>query len=191
MIADMEIATISPIQAEARRVKGEILHFVDVRSPGEYAAVHATGAKLYPLDNLQPSEIAKELGVSASAPLVILCAGGNRAKKAAEKFITAGIPHCLVVDGGTRAWETAGLPVVRGKGMISIERQVRIGAGAFVLTGVLLGSWLDPMWFFLSGLVGAGLIFAGITDWCGMGLLLAKMPWNQSKTVACRLSPRA
>jgi len=183
----MEINLISPAQAEARRAQGEPLALVDVRSPSEFQSVHAKGARLVPLDDLQPRRIAAELGISEHQPVVLLCAGGNRAKKAAEKFHAEGIPHCLVVEGGTKAWEAAGLPVVRGQGMISIERQVRIGAGAMVLLGVLLGSWLDPLWFFLSGFVGAGLIFAGITDWCGMGLLLAKMPWNQAKPVACRL----
>ena len=183
----MSVETISAVLAEERRQRGEGLHFVDVRSPAEYHAVHATGAKLYPLDTLDPKGIASELGISAQAPAVLLCAGGNRARKAAEKFHAEGIPHCLVVEGGTKAWEAAGLPVVRGKGMISIERQVRIGAGTMVLLGVVLGAWVDPFWFFLSGFVGAGLIFAGVTDWCGMGLVLAKMPWNQTKPVVCAL----
>lgn len=183
----MEIMTIAAGKAEERRQMGEGLHFVDVRSPAEYEAVHAEGAKLYPLDGLDPKRLVSELGVSAQAPVVLLCAGGGRARKAAEKFHAEGIPHCLVVEGGTKAWEAAGLPVVRGKGMISIERQVRIGAGTMVLLGVVLGAWVDPFWFFLSGFVGAGLIFAGVTDWCGMGLVLAKMPWNQTKPVACAL----
>ena len=184
----MEFPMISPSDAEVRRGKGEKLHFVDVRSPAEFRTVHAKGAHLYPLEGIQPKMIAEKLGISAQAPVVLLCAGGNRAKKAAEKFIAEGIPDCLVVEGGTKAWEAAGLPVVRGKGVISIERQVRIGAGAFVLLGVGLGLWVAPIWFVLSAFVGAGLIFAGISDWCGMGLLLAKMPWNQSKDVACKIS---
>lgn len=183
----MEVQLISPTQAQERRSKGENLPFVDVRSPAEFASVHAVGAKLYPLDALDPKRIAAELGISAQAPVILLCASGNRARKAAEKFHAEGIPHCLVVEGGTKAWEAAGLPVVRGKGSISIERQVRIGAGSMVLLGVVLGSWVDPLWFLLSGFVGAGLMIAGITDWCGMGMLLAKMPWNQTKPVACQL----
>ena len=133
----MEIVTIPPHRVEERRAKGEGLLLVDVRSPAEYHAVHATGAKLHPLDGLEPKQIAAELGISAQNPVVLLCAGGNRARKAAEKFHAEGIPHCLVVEGGTKAWEAAGLPVVRGQGMISIERQVRIGAGSLVLLGVL------------------------------------------------------
>jgi len=184
----MEIQIIRPQQAFERHSKGEKLAFVDVRSPAEFEAVHATGAKLYPLDTLNPKRVSSELDVSAQRPLVLLCAGGTRARKAAEKFHAEGIPHCLVVEGGTKAWVAAGLPVVRGKGAISIERQVRIGAGSLVLLGILMGSWVDPWWFFLSGMVGAGLIFAGITDWCGMGLLLAKMPWNQRQSTSCQLS---
>ena len=150
----MEVMTIAPGKAEERRQRGEGLHLVDVRSPAEYEAVHAEGAKLYPLDELRPKQIAVELGISEKQPVVLLCAGGGRARKAAEKFHAEGIPHCLVVEGGTKAWEAAGLPVVRGKGMISIERQVRIGAGTMVLLGVVLGAWVDPFWFFLSGFVG-------------------------------------
>ena len=185
----MEIIVARPEQLEARRLAGERMHFVDVRSPEEFQRVHVTGALLYPLDGLQPKKIAIELGISAQSPAALLCAGGTRALRAAEKFLAEGIPHCLVVEGGTKAWEVAGLPVVRGQGVISIERQVRIGAGTMVLLGVLLGSRVDPLWFFLSGFVGAGLIFAGVTDWCGMGLLLAKMPWNQSSVGAEKIRP--
>ncbi|NDC80566.1 MAG: DUF2892 domain-containing protein [Verrucomicrobia bacterium] len=182
----MGIALIRPSEAEERRRKGEALCLLDVRSPAEFRSVHATGAKLVPLDKLQPRKVAAEMGIGERQPVILLCAGGNRARKAAEKFHAEGIPHCLVVEGGTQAWEAAGLPVVRGKGMISIERQVRIGAGTMVLAGILLGFWVNPLWVFLSGLVGAGLIFAGITDWCGMGLVLAKMPWNRSGPPAGR-----
>ncbi len=182
----MEIALIPAVQAEARRSRGEPLALVDVRSPAEFLSVHAAGALLFPLDDLQPKKIAVELGISEHHPVVLLCASGNRARKAAENFHAEGVPHCLVVEGGTKAWEAAGLPVVRGKGMISIERQVRIGAGSMVLLGLFLGL-VDPRWYLLSGFIGAGLVFAGITDWCGMGLLLAKMPWNRAKPGCCQL----
>ena len=80
------------------------------------------------------------------------------------------------------AWQAAGLPVNRGQAGLSLERQVRIAAGVLVLSGVVLGTWVDPAFYGLSGFVGAGLIFAGVTDWCGMGLLLARAPWNQCGT---------
>ena len=175
----MSFELIPSMQVAARITKGEKIHLVDVRSPAEFQAVHAEGAILCPLDTLNPRELARKLGISPSSPAALLCAAGNRAKKAAEKFVAEGIPHCLVVEGGTQAWEAAGLPVLKGKGVISIERQVRIGAGTLILTGVLLGFFIHPGWYILSGFIGGGLIFAGITDWCSMGLLLAKMPWNQ------------
>jgi rhodanese-related sulfurtransferase len=86
----------------------------------------------------------------------------------------------VVVVGGTLAWTAAGLPVVRGEAkMISLERQVRIAAGALVATGAVLAQVVHPGFIWLSGVVGAGLVFAGITDFCGMGLLIARLPWNR------------
>ena len=176
----MSADRVSPMQVFSRIKNGEKIHLVDVRSSGEFNAVHAEGAILCPLDALNPRQLAQQLGLSSSSTAALLCAAGNRAKKASEKFLAEGIPYCLVVEGGTQAWEAAGLSVIKGKGVISIDRQVRIGAGSLILTGVLLGYFIHPGWYFLSGFVGFGLIFAGITDWCGMGLLLAKMPWNQT-----------
>lgn len=183
----MSFEVIPAVQVAGRIKKGEKIHLVDVRSPAEFQAVHAEGAILCPLDALNPRQLTQQLGSSTSTPVALLCASGNRAKKAAEKFLAEGISHCVVVEGGTQAWEAAGLPVTKGKGVISIERQVRIGAGTMVLAGVLLGYLNHPGWYFLSGFVGCGLILAGITDWCGMGLLLAKMPWNQAKPKSCRI----
>ena len=183
----MSADCMSPLQVVTRIKNGEKIPLVDVRSRGEFNAVHAEGAILCPLDTLKPRQLAEQLGISSTAPVALLCASGNRAKKASEKFFSEGIPHCLVVEGGTHAWEAAGLPVTKGKGVIYIERQVRIGAGTMVLAGVLLGHYVHPGWYFLSGFIGCGLIFAGTTDWCGMGLLLAKMPWNQAKLKNCRI----
>ena len=92
---------------------------------------------------------------------------------------TAGVENLFSVEGGTLAWEKAGLPVVRGREVISLERQVRIAAGLLVVLGVMLGWLVHPGFLALSAFVGAGLVFAGLTDTCGMGLMLAKMPWNR------------
>ena len=116
--------------------------------------------------------------LSAGKPIYVMCQSGNRAKRAAEKIEKAGIDSVSVIEGGMNAWEAAGLPVQRGRTTLSLERQVRIAAGTLVLLGVVLGFSVTPVMYALSGLVGAGLIFAGITDTCGMGLLLARMPWN-------------
>ena len=101
------------------------------------------------------------------------------AKQACAKFIAAGFTNVVNVEGDTLVWAEAGLPVVRGKKAISLERQVRIAAGSLVLTGAILGWLVHPAFIGLSAFVGAGLVFAGVTDTCGMGLLLARMPWNQ------------
>ena len=111
----------------------------------------------------------------------MICQSGGRAARACERFETAGFSNVFSIEGGTSAWEQAGLPIVRGTtGVIALERQVRIAAGALVLIGLALGWFVHPAFLGLSAFVGAGLVFAGVTDWCGMGLLLAKMPWNRA-----------
>ena len=52
-------------------------------------------------------------------------------------------------------------------------------AGGLVLAGVILGFLLSPWFFALSGFVGAGLTFAGVTGFCGMARILAVAPWNR------------
>jgi rhodanese-related sulfurtransferase len=174
----MSIATISPTDLQARIARGEKPLLVDVRSPAEHAAVHVPGVVLMPLERLDPQSFPRDGGTA-----YLLCQAGGRATRAAETLTSAGIT-CCVVTGGTSAWAAAGLPVNRGRGVISIERQVRIGAGLVVVIGVTLGLSVHPGFVGLAGFVGAGLIFAGITDWCGMGLLLAKAPWNQRTVTA-------
>jgi len=153
---------------------------LDVRTPAEHAEVHVPGVHLMPLDRLDAARLAGTGDFAKEKPLYILCRSGGRAKQAAQQLEKEGFTQCHVVEGGTLAWAEAGLPVNRGaSSVISLERQVRIAAGAIVLTGVLLGYFVNPAFIWLSGFIGAGLMFAGITDWCGMGLLLARMPWNQ------------
>ena len=153
---------------------------LDVRTPAEFKGVHANGARNIPLQTIAPATLANDPSLSKEASICLLCEKGGRAAVAAGHFLAAGFPNVLVVEGGTRAWIDAGLPVITGKHpAISIERQVRIGAGSLVLLGVILGTLVNPLFFSLSAFVGAGLVFAGITDWCGMGLLLARAPWNR------------
>jgi rhodanese-related sulfurtransferase len=174
------VQTVSPSEVAQRRTQGLVTDLIDVRSPVEYAEVHAQGARLIPLDKLDPQAVMAARDGSADEPLFVICKSGSRSAKAVEKFRAAGFSNVLSVEGGTSAWDEASLPVVRGTArVISLERQVRIAAGALVLLGVLLGWLIHPGFFALSAFVGAGLVFAGATDWCGMGLLLARMPWNQ------------
>jgi rhodanese-related sulfurtransferase len=124
--------------------------------------------------------LARQLCVSEESPLYVLCQSGSRAKAAIAKLEQAGVSHCILVEGGTAAWIQAGLPVERQRvAGISLERQVRIAAGFLVLTGTTLGLLVHPAFLGLSAFIGAGLMFAGITDICGMAMLLARMPWNR------------
>jgi rhodanese-related sulfurtransferase len=177
----MPVATVSPREVLQRRQEGKSVEIIDVRTPAEYAQVHVEGARSEPLDTLDPKALMSQRnGVAASEPLYVICQSGGRAARACEILDSAGGANVISIEGGTSAWERAGLPVVRGaRGTISLERQVRIGAGSLVLVGLLLGWLVHPVFFRLSALVGAGLVFAGVTDWCGMGLMLAKMPWNR------------
>ena len=178
------MSTVSPSTLRERLQADPALAVLDVRTPAEFAQVHVPGAQLAPLDQLKPEELVGQ-GIHKNAPLFLLCRSGQRDTLAATRLEGAGYTRCHVVEGGTLAWEAAGFPVERGEsGVISLERQVRIGAGALVVGGVLLARFAHPAFLWLSGCVGAGLVFAGVTDTCGMGMLLAKAPWNQAPTTA-------
>jgi rhodanese-related sulfurtransferase len=165
--------TISPRQAVQ---SGAGVLFLDVRTPAEYEEVHIDGAVLHPLSDINPTQV-QGLAQGRSS-CVVVCRSGGRARQAWERLQGSGISNLFVLEGGMNAWEGEGLPVVRGTKTISLERQVRIAAGALVFTGAVLGYFVHPAFIGISAFVGAGLMFAGITDTCGMGMMLAKMPWN-------------
>ena len=179
----MSVTTISPRQLADLCKNGQI-DLLDVRTPVEFRELHATPARNLPLDRLDPAALMQARNGSKDEPLYLICRSGSRGRQACEKFLAAGFPNVVNVEGGTLAWAECGLPVVRGKEAISLERQVRMAAGSLVLLGVLLGWMVHPAFVGLAAFVGAGLVFAGITDTCGMGLLLARMPWNQDKETA-------
>jgi rhodanese-related sulfurtransferase len=175
------VPTVSPAQLGAICESGKKIDLIDVRTPVEFREVHVEFARNVPLDRLDTAAIVQTRNGSSDEPLYVICRSGGRGHKACEKLLAAGLTNVVNVEGGTTACVEAGLPVVRGKKVISLERQVRIAAGLLVLLGVLLGWLVHPVLFGLSAFVGAGLVFAGITDFCGMGLLLARMPWNQCR----------
>lgn len=161
-----------------REQQGNAL-LLDVRTPAEFEEVHIEGAILHPLNDLNPAHV-KKLAEGKGACFVI-CRSGGRARQAAEKLASHGLPNLQVMSGGMQSWESEGLPVTRGHATISLERQVRIAAGALVFLGSSLAYLVNPSWVALPAFVGAGLMFAGITDTCGMGMMLARMPWNNRK----------
>jgi rhodanese-related sulfurtransferase len=173
------VQTITPADFQRLSRNGQSLELIDVRTPAEFREIHVEGARNVPLDRLDPSAVKAERNGNAEQPLYVICRSGARGKQACEKLLAAGLTNVVNVEGGTLACESSGLPVVRGKKTISLERQVRIAAGFLVLLGVVLALTVHLYFIGISAFVGAGLMFAGITDTCGMAMMLARMPWNQ------------
>ena len=150
---------------------------IDVREFSEFNSERIADAQLMPLSNFERH--ADE--IDHSKPVYLMCRSGNRAKQAAEKLMAKGFTDIHVIEGGMAAWSRANLPIIKGDSKVwSLERQVRFTAGLFVLSGVLLGIFVNPYLMLISGFIGAGLMFSAVTDTCGMGMILARMPWNKA-----------
>ena len=149
----------------------------DVRTKMEFDSIHLTQAKHIPLDAIKGKINEKQF--PDDRLIVFICKSGARSEKAVQLLKAAGYNNLDFVEGGTDQCHKEGLDVIEGRKRISLERQVRIAAGTLVLVGVALALSIDILFIVISAFVGAGLVFAGLTDTCGMGLLLAKAPWNK------------
>ena len=156
------------------------IRVLDVRTAGEHAGAHMHGAYNVPLDTL--SEHAGEIRASVAEPVVLVCQSGQRARKAEEALAAAGMANLHVLEGGMNGWAAAGHPVLHGRKRVSLERQVRIAAGALAAAGGALALAVNPLFALIPTFVGSGLLFAGVTDTCGMAMLLAKLPYNRAGT---------
>lgn len=171
---------VSPEELHRLIAAGKAAEILDVRTPGEFAEVHVPGARLIPLDDLDVSSFLARRGTS-DVPVYVLCQSGGRARKAVEKFQRAGFENCVLVEGGTQAWIDAGLPVNRGKSkVLPLMRQVQIAVGAVSAAGAALALGVDARFAVIPLITGCGLLIAGLTGFCGLALLLAKMPWNRA-----------
>lgn len=155
---------------------------LDVRTTAEAKASSLAGSVNIPLHELTPERLRTDIAQSGKdgARVYLLCQVGRRAEMAADQLADQMDAELIVIDGGMEALKH--LPIslqTNGKTVISLERQVRITAGFLVFTGVALGMLVNSNFYFLSGFVGAGLMFAGITDTCMMAILIARMPWNK------------
>lgn len=163
---------------------GAIGEVVDVREPVEFQSEKVEGSKNVPLSSFEKNSA----GIAKEKPVYLLCRSGNRASQAAEKLCGMGYSEVYVVEGGLEECKRKGTAVQTSETKAwALDRQVRFAAGTLVLAGIFL-SWLaHPAFIGLSVFVGAGLVFSGVTNTCGMGMLLAKMPWNQVGPSSCAL----
>lgn len=172
--------SIKPLELKKRLTDGDIDELlIDVREPFEFKAKHIDGSKNIPLDKIEES-IDKLIGIKT---VYVHCRSGERSKSACGILGGAGV-NTVNIDGGILAWEREGFRVTgSGRNVIPIIRQVMIVAGILILLGVVLGIYVNDLWYLLSGFVGAGLLFAGVTGICSMTYILKYMPWNKIRSV--------
>lgn len=166
---------IEPKELESWLGRKEGPQLVDVREYPEFAAGHIVGARILPLSDLER----RSVELDRTRPVVCVCRSGKRSAQAVDALTALGFTQVHELDGGMEGWKQANLPLEKeAHAPWSLERQVRLTAGLLVLTGLGF-SLIWPLAVGLSWFVGVGLVFAAATDWCGMGLLLAKLPWNR------------
>ena len=137
--------SIMPGQLAELDKSGEPVELIDVRTPAEFAELHVPFARNMPLDRLEPEALVAQRNGRLSEPLYVICHSGSRGRQACERLKVAGL-NAINIEGGTAAWDAAGLPVVRGRKTMSLERQVRIAAGSLVFIGAVLGYFVHPYW---------------------------------------------
>jgi rhodanese-related sulfurtransferase len=173
----MLTSIISPqVLAELIQAQPDV-RLLDVRTPGEFESAHISGAYNVPLDTLP--EHTREIRTVTEAQIVLVCQSGQRAGKAEDALRAAGMSNLHVLEGGVNAWIAAGYEIARGRKRISLERQVRIAAGALAATGGLLALFVNPLFAAIPAAIGSGLVFAGLTDTCLMGMMLSRLGYNR------------
>jgi rhodanese-related sulfurtransferase len=170
------IKSVTPVIAKQMMDDGALL--IDIRQPEEFAREHIDRAQLHPLSMLTAGS--ERLVFTASSKIIFHCLSGMRSTQNAALLASAVAPaQVYLLAGGLNAWKKAGLPVqISHQQPLDIMRQVQIAAGSLVVIGVILGYSANIGFFVLSGLVGVGLIFAGVSGYCGLARLLLTMPWN-------------
>lgn len=174
-LGETDAPTISPRDLHGLREGGADPFVLDVRTPLEFESERLEGSRLIPLDVL-PERVDE---IPEGTDVVVVCRTGVRATIAAEALARSG-RRAQVLEGGVQAWRRAKLPLREGRKRIPVDRQVQMIAGSMVLTGVLLGAFVNPWFLLLAGFFGAGLTFAGASGYCGLAMVLFKMPWNRS-----------
>ncbi len=174
---------MTPVDLAANAGEAVLL---DVRSPIEFETEHIANSVNVPLNELE----ARCEEVSRQGQLIVICRSGKRAERGAYTLLGRGFDP-KVLEGGLVAWRKAGLPLKEGKKRLPIERQIQLVVGIGVLTGVLLGTFVNPWFLIIPGFFGAGLTFAGLSGTCALGIMLGKAPWNKLESpIASQQSPK-
>lgn len=173
-------ASITPQDAARRIAEGAILF--DIRETDERARSYVPGSRHAPLSKISAGVVPD--GVPA---VIFHCRSGQRTQANAARLsaIVASDTPVYLLAGGLDGWSAAGLPLRADQRQpIELMRQVQIAAGLLILLGAALGAFVTSAFYGLSAFVGAGLLVAGVTGWCGMARVLAAMPWNRHGTAA-------
>ena len=175
------IETITVTEAVSKIKDGKAV-IIDVREPDEFKVEHIAYALSIPLSSLESGF--QMLDLPKDKIILFQCLKGSRGQVACERI--QGLGSCentiMNIEGGIEAWKDANLPVIASIGSspkISIMRQVQIIVGFLVALCTMLGFAGLNFAFILAGLFGAALFFAGLTGWCGLAIMLSKMPWNK------------
>lgn len=167
---------LSPTEVAARLKAGKA-HLVDIREADEVAREHVAGAARAPLSTFE----AADLTIAADRDVIFMCRTGARTGANCDRLASRVEGEAYVLAGGLEAWKSAGLATrVDTRAPLEMMRQVQIGAGSLILTGAALGLLVHPGFWALSAFVGAGLLMAGVTGFCGMAKVLALAPWNRT-----------
>ena len=173
----MSLPGISPAKARDLLDQGAML--IDIREADEHAREKVIGARHLPLSKLDEADLA----LHAGKPVIFHCKSGARTMNNASRLVqkTGGACEAFIIEGGLDAWKKAGLPVATDRRQpIELQRQVQIGAGSLAFIGTVLGVTVSPWFLAVPAFVGAGLMTAGVTGFCGMARLLMRAPWNKA-----------
>lgn len=170
---------ISPEEFKDSLVKesgNKDVDFINVCTQAEYQEKHIKGVRSVPLDTLQ-NHLSEFTGKRA---VYVHCQGGSRGRKATQLLEELGVTADLVnLEGGLMAWSSANLPTESFTHRMPLMRQVMLTAGIIIVASITLTLTVDPAFIFIALFIGAGEMFSGITGWCGLSLLLERMPWNK------------
>lgn len=175
----MSVKSITPQAASQLIDSGALL--IDIRAADEHAREHIAQALHIPLERLAE----RPLPINNAAAVIFYCRSGNRTQMNAQTLAANTSCDAYVLTGGLDAWKKSGLPVITDASQpLELSRQVHIAAGSLIVLGTTLGATLNPWFYALSGFVGAGLVFAGLSGFCGLARVLMKMPWNRKALTA-------